>query len=365
MDDEITLENLTYVCEEVNVTYAGTVTYAGSTKTVTFDNLAAADWEADATTSIVVGSGKTLVVNLTQAKFTDVTDASFTITQNGRTLGSGKLANDNFAPAQTALVIGSDGPVVVTVTDLEHVAAKYDVKADDGTLETGKDLTTGVALSNWGITTATDTALDLTVTVAGGAGLAYNANYNTNKISVQLSSGTFNASTYGFIVKVGDYGTAYVKDGTATALTDGTSLIKITDNVVIKASDITVTRVEKVAISAAKWDATSITIKFNQKVDKATAETKSNYTFTDTGTDGVEFESVALQADGQTVVLTFSGASVAAADTIALTGTNIKMAQTTGAATGLATFEGRNAGTDIAAKALKADGSITDYTALD
>jgi hypothetical protein len=226
---------------------------------------------------------------------------------------------------------------------------------------------TGKALSTFGVTTATDSALTLTVAATGTTTLSKGANYALSNIKVSLSGDTTN--DYGYIVKIGSYGTALI-DGSAGATAvslDTTDVITMDDDVVITADDITVTPMAKIKIVAGSWTANSITLVYNEKVDKTTAEAAA-YTWvkaagTQTGTPvkvGAE-----LQADGKTVVITYKDEILMKGNTIALTATTVEQAGTAGADATYDTWASGNVNAALAATALDTKDGKNIITGLD
>ena len=117
----------------------------------------------------------------------------------------------------------------------------------------------------------------------------------------------------------------------------------------VKAADLTVTAIPKLAVTKASWDTNKAVFEFNCDVDKDTAEADTNWTLTDTssGTAAIAF----VEAAGNRVTVYFDGTvnAVDATDTLAIT-TNIEQDEESGNKTAVTTFT------------FKADGVVNNGT---
>ncbi len=273
---------------------------------------------------VAVGNATAITVNSVEYASTDSTAANApTAKITGGVKSEVALAmtfntNKWTNTAATADVKG-DGYVVITV-DTSKLVPSYTITLNDGAgtapnNNDGKNITDGsLTLADWGITTADKTA---TVTVAGTTLTAKEGvPFNPGNITIKL--GTAPTSGYEYTVTIPKLNNAKVvltntTGDDATAL--GAGAVTLTADMLITKDDIQIECTKQpLAIEEASWTSTTMTIVFNQKVGKDTAETfsgsSSPYTLSDAAA-GAVIGDAKIQADGKTVVLTISGAELA------------------------------------------------------
>jgi hypothetical protein len=254
------------------------------------------------------------------------TTSGLTGTADGTaTIGTGENVTGAYAT-------GNDYARVIFTGTLTAKVPTYSVTIDD---TTGKDLTTGVALSAFGVSTDYDSTATLKIAQTSGAsnkvsGYVYDA--TDLKVTITETSDTARPFTkaYGYVVTIAGFGSTTVidKDETATALLAG-STYTITADKEITVDDITVTPIKKLAVVAAStsWTANSVTITFNEDVavgtemSPANAAQRTNYAWAHgTGTNTSSTNPISVEVvNSKTVKLNFTGDPLQAGNKITLT----------------------------------------------
>ena len=123
---------------------------------------------------------------------------------------------------------------------------------------------------------------------------------------MQIKAQFTDATVYGYLVSIKGVGEKLVKTGTATVV--GT--IAVNSNVEIKASDVTVTKIAKMALTTTEaatknWTPGTITLTFNRDVDATTA-TSTAITLNN-GSSAVSAADYTISVSGNVVTLTVVG----------------------------------------------------------
>ncbi|MCI8690003.1 MAG: S-layer homology domain-containing protein, partial [Oscillibacter sp.] len=259
---------------------------------------------------IAVGNGQTVKFQVNTTSTGD--KLSYAISDGIKTAVATKkfVTNDAAAQTETADVLGT-GYVKVVVTGLGDVVTNYVVSADNGTLETGMDLVTnGVALEKFGITAATDKDQVLKVAVTSGNVAAGNK-FKPINVTVTIDDAADFADGYAYKVTIAGFGYAIVTKDAGTASLTGSD-VEMSENKVIKKSDITVEKVENILTvdeDNCSWDGGNVlTIAFTEAVDKTTAD-KANFTFTagtgSAATTATKVDDVQISDDGKVLTVKF------------------------------------------------------------
>ena len=304
-------------------TLTGTTSYTG-TGTLTFS-------VADETLSAVKvqyvdGSGNALTLdssatNTEELSTDEATAIQFTLSD--RAYDDGKAGNytisgveetSNLTSTATpgtevdtssnVFTASGDGYVTITVTGLTEAATVYDVTATD-------ELTTDLALFNWGIT-GTDADKTLTVDVSGATGITPGS---TATVTFKLSAAPAANGIYGYRVVC----EALDFDEVLTNDTAENASIRLRENIALTADDITVTAVENLAVESYTWDSGAVTITFNKAVSTPTAAS-SNADINITSVNSISGYEVSVSEDGLTVTITPKDTNdFAENDTVAVT----------------------------------------------
>ena len=239
-------------------------------------------------------------------KYDNATTAKYTVA--GLTTTPAEATGvDRQQTISSALATGNSA-VTITVTGLTLKAPTYSVTVNPSTLTS-----TGVALSKFGITSATDKNTVLKVSLAAAvAGKPEGYGYNTTGVKVELDAKP--TDVYAYKITIADMGSVVIdgtySGGTKTPLDTDTTIIYLTEDVKITQDMITVEAVENImAVESATWTSNTVTIKFTENVKAFAndAAVKAAYTFAaETGhTNASVVESA--NVNGKTVTITFSG----------------------------------------------------------
>ena len=272
-DCELTIANVKFTPAQISVKYIDETTKADVTKAFTATGVAS--------TAVIAndGTGAAVSVKLPAAYTTgtgfvvsNIVDASGKATTETKTAA----LSTSYAVATSADVIpAADDFVVVTVKGLAKAPVTYDVKvpatAVDGVTLTGA---TGVA---------------------AGTGVAVKAQFT-------------DATVYGYLVSIKGVGEKLVKTGVNTTI----GVITVTDDVEIKAADVTVTKIAKMALNTAtadtkNWSGNKIILTFTNNVDETSALATDSIVVKNGGT-AVDANIV---VDGNNVILTVAGTAAA------------------------------------------------------
>ena len=131
--------------------------------------------------------------------------------------------------------------------------------------------------------------------VAAGTGVAVKAQFT-------------DATVYGYLVSIKGVGEKLVKTGVNTTI----GVITVTDDVEIKAADVTVTKIAKMALNTAtadtkNWSGNKIILTFTNNVDETSALATDSIVVKNGGT-AVDANIV---VDGNNVILTVAGTAAA------------------------------------------------------
>ena len=272
-DCELTIANVKFTPAQISVKYIDDTTKADVTKAFTATGVAS--------TAVIAndGTGAVVSVKLPAAYTTgtgfvvsNIVDASGKATTETKTAA---LSTSSAVATSVAVIPAADDFVVVTVKGLAKAPVTYDVKvpatAVDGVTLTGA---TGVA---------------------AGTGVAVKAQFT-------------DATVYGYLVSIKGVGEKLVKTGVNTTI----GVITVTDDVEIKAADVTVTKIAKMALNTAtadtkNWSGNKIILTFTNNVDETSALATDSIVVKNGGT-AVDANIV---VDGNNVILTVAGTAAA------------------------------------------------------
>ena len=255
-------------------------------------------------------TGLTGLTNTTEASSVlQVTDGTVDMMAAG---GETKLATGGATNNYVAALGTSAVEVEITLTGATPKPVTYSV-----TGQTTPDALNDVTLDDYpGFPAAntTDGAIKLTWTFTG----ATNVNAGSAAV-VKVKAASALTEAYKYYLSGTIAGKEFKVELKATDASINISALN--SNFEVKAADLTVTAVPKLAVTKASWDTNKAVFEFNCNVDKTTAETVANWTLTDTSTGSAAIAFV--EAAGNRVTVFFDGTknAVDATDTLAITAT--------------------------------------------
>ena len=304
-------------------TLTGTTSYTG-TGTLTFSvadetlsavkvqyvdgsgNALTLDSSATNTEELSTDEATAIQFTLSDRAYDDGTAGNYTISgvEETSNLTSTATPGTEVDTSSNVFTASGDGYVTITVTGLTEAATVYDVTATD-------ELTTGLALFNWGIT-GTDADKTLTVDVSGATGITPGS---TATVTFKLSAAPAADGIYGYRVVC----EALDFDEVLTNDTAENASIRLRENIALTADDITVTAVENLAVESYTWDSGAVTITFNKAVSTPAAAS-SSADINITSVNSISGYEVSVSEDGLTVTITPKDTNdFAENDTVAVT----------------------------------------------
>lgn len=296
-DDELTVENLEVSYQKVTVRYLD-----GDNNNRELADSTFTSFDDELTVATADDVKFTLDTNTTTAP-----DLEYTVTG----LASGNVTTRTDLPADNnaeQTVVSSrqaagNNYVTVTIYGLDGLADNETYTISNGTNVSGGQMSqlvngTGATLKNLDANLAGNDD-KLLITTAKSSGIT-----SDEKVGVTISMPTLSETDvagYTVSVKMGD--------STITGEFDSTSdvvrvEVPVTGNIVVNASDITITPTYKLTEThALSSDGRTLTVTFNQAIDPTTA-TKNTISFTDSSNGSATVDTVTVSGDGKTLTIT-------------------------------------------------------------
>ena len=295
-DDELTVENLEVSYQKVTVRY---LDGDNNNRELADSTFVSAGDEMDVETSDSVSF--TIDTNTTTTPALTYSVSGLDVASENRTY----TISDNSAAQTINASNGAAGNNYVTVTiyGLDGLADNETYTISNGTNVSGGQMSqlvngTGATLKNLDANLAGNDD-KLLITTAKSSGIT-----SDEKVGVTISMPTLSETDvagYTVSVKMGD--------STITGGFDSTSdvvrvEVPVTGNIVVNASDITITPTYKLTEThALSSDGRTLTVTFNQAIDPTTA-TKNTISFTDSSNGSATVDTVAVSGDGKTLTIT-------------------------------------------------------------
>ena len=272
-DCKLTIANVKFTPAQISVKYIDETTKADVTKAFTATGVAStaviANDGTGAAVSVKLPAAYTTGTGFVVSNIVDVSGKATTETKTAT------LSTSSATSTAAAVIPAADNFVVVTVKGLAKAPVTYTV-------------TVPVAVGQVSLTASKTSG------IASGEG-------------VKITAATTDSTVYGYMVKIGD------AEQLVTSSDSADFVITVTEDVEIKAADVTVTPIAKMALDttsdAAKkdWNGNKIVLTFNNDVDASTA-TSTNITVKDAGSSAVV---ASIEVDGNNVILTVVGTAAA------------------------------------------------------
>ena len=237
---------------------------------------------------------------------------------NDKTALSGNANAEQTIPAVATTAKG-DQFVVVTIYGMNDLTETYDVKVADS----GSGKADSMVFNTFKAASGEAGSVNLTITQANApTGVAAGYVYDLSDITVALSEAP--AKAYAYRVTIAGFGSVVLDANTYSKTLTGS--ITVDKDITITKDMVTVEVVENLlAVTGARWNDHTVTLTFNEDVDKTTGETVANYSWAKGSGNGTSSANpMTAEVRGKTVVLTFSGDALEATNTITLTTSILK-----------------------------------------
>lgn len=291
-DCELTIANVKFTPAKISVKYIDETTKADVTKAFTATGVASTDVIANDGTGAVVSvklpaayaAGTGFVVS-------NIVDANGKATTETKTAA---LSTSSAVATSAAVIPAADDFVVVTVKGLAKAEVKYSI---DLTEVTSADIE--------------DAANDkLTITASKTSDISAGTNVT---FKVALGAAPQDAASYTVTAKIN--GKTYTAEGVKNATGVELCTIAVDSNITVKADDVTVVAVPKLAVKSASWTDTTLTIVFNEgTLNKVKAEDTAATSYDVTIASGATVKTA--EVEDNVVTLTFVDGLLAAGDTV-------------------------------------------------